>query len=73
MDQSIGKEISGASSASEEHKIPDRPTVKLPDISELSLGEMAVNVKDTLDDELGLGPYLTQEKYEAQAGKRYPF
>ena len=72
-DQTVAKKISGDSSASQEADAsPPADIEPAPDIS-LSLGEMAVDVKDTLDEELGLGPYLTREEYEAQTGRAYRY
>lgn len=72
-DQTVAKKISGDSSASQEADAsPPADIEPAPDIS-LSLGEMAVDVKDTLDEELGLGPYLTREEYEAQTGRVYRY
>lgn len=66
-DQSIAKKISGnTSNGGSETGASSTPV--FPD-SEFSIGEMAVDVKDTLDER----PYLTKEEYEKQTGNKYPY
>ncbi len=67
-DQNIAKEISDASQQAEVEPQAGRQ-LKASDISEISIGEMAVNVKDTFDDK----PYLTKQEYEDRTGNKYPY
>ena len=68
-DQKIAKTVSRVSSTSREVNL-DRPTTETAhDTADLSVGEMAVGVKDTMDTD----EYLTRGEYEEQAGKPYVF
>jgi hypothetical protein len=69
-DQKIAKTVSSTSSASKDlNSRPADTEAITPDTVSLSIGEMAVGVKDSMDVE----SYLTPQEYEEQTGESYKF
>jgi hypothetical protein len=71
-DQNIGKEIKKTPDSPQQVSEETSPAGRQLDISsvnELSIGEMAVEIKDTVGNE----PYLTRDEYESLTGEPYRF